>query len=158
LEDERTLAEAKRQQEAEEWAARLASFTADQEALEKQKEDMELQRQSQELHSRLATESITTLDEELRKKAEELQEREALLRAQMLHSRGQLAMVQARVMNMIDKTDSAPKGDVHLQINQGLDEDDEPEGEGTAAEDADMWDMDWSKAVAREPGSADADA
>jgi len=110
---------------------------------------VELQRQSQELHSKLAQETITSLDEELRRRAEALQDQEAMMRQQMLHSRGRLAMVQARVMDMIDKNANSQKGNIYLQISQDLDEHDEPEGEETAVKDtdADMWDMDWSKAI-----------
>merc|ERR1712136_282681 len=133
-------------------AAKLEELKVRQQEVERQREEAEAQRKQEEENRQIQEQNLFLMQEELRGRAEQLHDSEtALLREQrgLTDARGQLAMVQAHVMNMIDKTSGKAEVATHnlSSVIETGDDLAEPEEELQGNEDQDVLDMDWSAAV-----------
>eukprot|EP00416_Gambierdiscus_australes_P045015 CAMPEP_0171104382 /NCGR_PEP_ID=MMETSP0766_2-20121228/60522_1 /TAXON_ID=439317 /ORGANISM="Gambierdiscus australes, Strain CAWD 149" /LENGTH=397 /DNA_ID=CAMNT_0011565001 /DNA_START=52 /DNA_END=1245 /DNA_ORIENTATION=+ len=150
LAEQQALLEAQRLEE--ERVANLAEVEARQEELRRQQQEVERQRAEEEVLRKAQAETFKYMDQELRDRADNLQQTEQVLsqeRELILKSRSSLAMVQAHVVSMLGKGET---------IN--LDACDEPEAELDVPEDVpnpsgdDIWNMDWSSVESRQAEAA----
>merc|ERR1740121_352338 len=134
--------------------AALAQLKSQQEVLEKQQQEVEAQRREEEMVREAQTQSFHLLEQELADRAGHIAQAESVLqheRQQVLHSRGQLAVVQSHVLNLLNKGEKGGDEPSGL-VTHNLDATEEPEaeldesdtGSPMGTKESDVWDMDWS--------------
>merc|ERR1712187_775967 len=102
--------------------------------------------------------SHAIMNAEIQQRMEELRKAEEALRLeqnQVMASKRQLMVVQAHVMNTIDKQANEKGVSTIAEHSMGVDSDDEGGNDAEAADDDDVWETDWGavKAPPKSPMS-----